>query len=358
MRRPPSTEPPHGLALLVPQTSFLGDVVLTTPLLTALRERLRPRRLAVMVRPEAVPLVTGHPAVDDVLVDAKHGADRGLRGLARLAARVHAERFDVAVSPHRSLRTAVLLALARVPRRIGFDASRGAWLFHETVHRDLARHDVERNLALALAFGEAPPGRPRLHVPVLEPARRRADLLLAGVSARPLVGIAPSSVWTTKRWTEAGFAEVAALLAREGAGIVLLGGPGDRSLTERIAVASGVGVLDLTERVDLATFVAVVDRLDVLVANDSAPMHVAAARATPVVAVFCATTPALGYGPWGEAALVVEADLECRPCARHGGHTCPRGTDDCRHLVEAPTVVAAVRRLLGRSSGTNAAGPA
>jgi heptosyltransferase-2 len=216
---------------------------------------------------------------------------------------------------------------------------------------------VERNLALLAPFGGPPAERPRLHVPVLEPARRRAAGLLAGVG-RPLVGIAPSSVWETKRWIEAGFAGVAAALAADGAAIVLLGGPGDEALTRRIASAAGVPVLDLTGRTDLATFVAVVDRLDVLVANDSAPMHVAAARATPVVAVFCATTPALGYGPWADEAIVVEADLACRPCARHGGRACPRGTDDCRYLVEAPSVAAAVRRLLGRPSGTTAARPA
>lgn len=356
MRPPPSTEAPAGPALLVPQTSFLGDVVLTTPLLAALRARLRPRRLAVLVRPDAVPLVAGHPAVDDVLVDAKHGADRGLRGLLGVAGRLRRERFDLVVSPHRSLRTAVVLALAGIPRRIGFDESRGAWLFHETVHRDRRRHDVERNLALLAPFGGPASERPRLHVPVGAEARRRATALL-GDAARPLVGLAPSSVWATKRWTEAGFAAVAAALHGDGATIVLLGGPGEEARTRRIAAAACVPVLDLTGRTDLATFVAVVDALDVLVANDSAPMHVAAARGTPVVAVFCATTPALGYGPWGDAAIVVEADLACRPCARHGGAACPRGTDDCRLLVEPASVVAAVHELLGRPSDRAAAGP-
>src|SRR5262245_64007454 len=109
-----------GPALLVAQTSFLGDVVLTTPLLTTLRERLAPRRLAVLVRPEAAPLLAGHPDVDQVLVDDKRGADRGLAGLVRTAHRLRRERFDLVVSPHRSLRTALVLAAARIPHRVGF----------------------------------------------------------------------------------------------------------------------------------------------------------------------------------------------------------------------------------------------
>src|SRR5215510_7563678 len=103
--RPDGVRAP-GPALLVVQTSFLGDVVLTTPLVTALRRRLHPRRLAVLVRPDAVPLLTGHPDVDEVLIDDKRGRDRGPAGLLRTARRLRAACFDGAVSAHRSGRTA------------------------------------------------------------------------------------------------------------------------------------------------------------------------------------------------------------------------------------------------------------
>src|SRR5207244_362721 len=100
----PATSPDaRGPALLVVQTSFLGDVVLTTPLVSALRRRLAPRRLALLVRPEAASLVAGHPDVDQVLVDDKRGADGGALGWLGTARRLRAERFEVAVSPHRSL---------------------------------------------------------------------------------------------------------------------------------------------------------------------------------------------------------------------------------------------------------------
>jgi heptosyltransferase-2 len=101
--------------------------------------------------------------------------------------------------------------------------------------------------------------------------------------------------------------------------------------------------------------VAVIDRLALLVANDSASMHVACARRVPVVAVFCATTPALGYGPWGPRSVVVEADLACRPCGRHGGRRCPRGTQDCMRLVRSRDVVAAATALLAGGAATGTA---
>jgi heptosyltransferase-2 len=343
MRRPASTDGGPGPALVVPQTSFLGDVVLTTPLVTALRQRLRPRRLAVVVRPEARALVEGHPDVDDVLVDDKYGADRGVLGALRVARRLRAEGFDLAVVPHRSLRTALVVAAAGIPRRIGFDASRGAWLFHERVHRDPGRHDVERNLALLAPFGGAT-APPALHVPVRADAAERAARLVPPGDG-PLVVMAPGSVWPTKRWTVEGFAEVARRLAASGARVVLVGGPGDVEVAAQVAVLAGDGVTSHAGDTDLATSVALIDRAAVLVGNDSAPMHVACARGVPVVAVFCATTPALGYGPWGERTRVVDVDLACRPCGRHGGRRCPRGTEDCMRLVEAARVLDAVHAV-------------
>jgi heptosyltransferase-2 len=343
MRRPASIDVDPGASIVVPQTSFLGDVVLTTPLLTALRQRLRPRRLVVVVRADARALVAGHPDVDDVIVDDKHGADRGPLGAVAVARRLRRERFDLAVVPHRSLRTALVTAAAGIPRRVGFAESRGALLFHTRVPRDRTRHDVERNLALMAPFGGWD-AAPALHVPVHAEAAARAGELLPPGDA-PLVVMAPGSVWPTKRWDAGHFATLARRLVADGARVLLIGGPGDVEVASRVAALAGGGVTSLAGRTDLATSVALIDRAAVLVANDSAPMHVGCARGIPVVAVFCATTPAQGYGPWGPRTRVVQADLACRPCGRHGGRRCPRGTEDCMRLVEPAQVLAAVQAV-------------
>src|SRR2546427_7769993 len=231
--KPAASNDACGPALLVAQTSFLGDVVLTTPLVSALRRRLMPRRLALLVRPEAVPLVAGHPDIDQVLVDDKRGADGGALGWLGTARRLRAERFEVAVSPHRSLRTALLLAAAGIPRRVGLRESRGARLFHERVPRDRGRHDVERNLALLAPFGGGEAEPPPLHVPIAPEAPGRAAALLPP-RAGPLAGAAPGSVWTTKRWAPEGFAAVIGTLAAEGARCVVLGAPEDAALAAEI----------------------------------------------------------------------------------------------------------------------------
>ncbi len=102
--------------------------------------------------------------------------------------------------------------------------------------------------------------------------------------------------------------------------------------------------LDLVGQTDSALLAAVLARMAVVVTNDSAPMHLAGAVGVPHVAIFCATVPGQGYGPLGPRAVVVEKDLACRPCGRHGSARCPRGTDDCRELIEVGEVSAAVER--------------
>jgi heptosyltransferase-2 len=335
----------------VVQSGFLGDVVLTTPLLAALRAVARPRRLTVVVRPDAVPLVAHHPMVDAVVVDDKRGADRGFGGAVATARRLRRLRIDIAVAAHKSLRTAVVLALAGVRRRIGFAGAPGAWLYTRRVVRDVRRHEVERILGLITGIGAAVDdyvAPPSLRAgPAGEAAAARL-LARHGVDdGRPLYGLCPGSVWATKRWRPEGFAAVARGLAgREGAAVLVLGGAADEATAAAVARGAGAGVIDLAGRTDLDTLIALMARLRAVVTNDSAPMHVAAASGVPVVAVFCATTPAQGYGPYGARATVVEADLACRPCGRHGGRRCPRRTEDCIRLVEANEVLRAVERLV------------
>jgi heptosyltransferase-2 len=325
------------LTSLVVQTAFLGDVVLTTPLLAALAAQHGP--VDVVTTPGAAALLETHPAVRRVIRYDKRGRDRGLRGLLRLARSLAAERYDAAYLPHRSLRTAALAWLARVPKRVGFDDG-WRWLYTEARRRPRDGHEVDRLLALV----DAAPGGTgaTLH---LTPADRQAaeDFLCAHAIAAPFVALAPGSIWGSKRWPY--YPELAARLA-ERAAIVVVGGPEDAGLAGEVAAAvarvggravSGCGQLTLRQAAD------VIRRAVVLVTNDSAPLHLAQAVATPTVAIFGSTVPAFGFGPRGPRDAVVElAGLPCRPCSAHGPATCPLGHHRCMKTVSVEDVLRAV----------------
>lgn len=350
--QPPSPNP-H---LLVAQSGFLGDVVLTTPLIAELRRRLAPMSLTILTTPQARPLLEQHPAVDRVLVDAKRSEGRGILGLIRAAQQLRRERFTLAVAPHKSLRTALLLTLAGIPQRVGFRQSPGWFLYHCTAARDPNRHEVERILCLMRSFGVEPEQcerRPQIEYGTTARAGAEALLREADVEdTEPVFVVCPGSVWPTKRWTVEGYAGLVRHLAGNYGRVLICGGPDDLAVAQAVHTQSGEQGVNLAGRADLQMFMALLDRARVVISNDSAPMHMAVARGVPVVAIFCATTPNLGYGPYSERAVVVEQkDLFCRPCSRHGGPACPRGTEDCMRVIAVSDVLAGVDRLLTSFSG-------
>jgi heptosyltransferase-2 len=234
---------------------------------------------------------------------------------------------------------------------VGFRQSPGWFLYHRTARRDTQRHEVERILCLMRPFGVEPEECERTpRIEYSATARAGAEVLLreAGVGGtEPVFIVCPGSVWPTKRWTVAGYAALVRHLAQDYGRVLICGGPDDIAVAQAVHAQAGEQGVNLTSRADLQTFMALIDRARVVVSNDSAPMHMAVARGVPVAAIFCATTPSLGYGPYSERAVVVEQrDLFCRPCSRHGGPVCPRGTEDCMRSITVHDVLAGVDRLL------------
>jgi heptosyltransferase-2 len=327
------------LTSLVIQTAFLGDVVLTTPLLTVLAERHGP--VDLVTTPAAAPLLETHPAVRRVVAYDKRGADRGVGGLRHLALTLRAERYEAAYLPHRSLRTAALAYLAGIPRRVGFT---DGWrvLYTESRRRPRTGHEIDRLLALA---DSAPRHQtlPALQLSVADVARAKA-LLGMGTIRTPFVALAPGSIWGSKRWPH--FAGLARRLL-ERLDVVLVGGPDDAALADGIVAGARDGgahrMLSLCGRLSLRESAAVIREAAVLVTNDSAPLHFAQAVGTPTVAVFGPTIPAFGFGPRGPRDVVVGLDgLACRPCSPHGPERCPLGHHLCMQTLTVDDVLHAI----------------
>ena len=337
--------------VLILQTSFLGDTVLTLPLICEVRRRFPVKKLTLLCLPPSRELLLDHPAIDEIITDDKKNSDRGWRGVRRTAARLKEKQFTVALTPHKSLRSAFLLYLADIPHRVGFRESRGWFLFHQRAERNPRLHDVERNLSVLQAFGVPPEDcRRTIDMPVAPAMQHTVDekLRALGVSDRePIFGVSPGSVWRTKRWSSAGFAALIRMLReKHGCQVLLFGGSEDAAVVEDVQRQCGHSAISLVGRIGLGELAAAISRCRVFVTNDSGPMHIAVARRIPTVAVFCATTPDLGFYPYTSNAIVVQRDLACRPCASHGGRRCPLGTEDCIRQISPQTVMQAVETLL------------
>jgi len=327
-------------SVLVIQTAFLGDVVLTTPLFGALKELWPAGRVTALVIPATAPILEGLPAVDDVIVHDKRRG--GWRDLWRVLREVRRRRFELVISPHRSARSA-LIAWASGARRIGYRESALRWVYTATVHRPWEAHETERVLALLAPLGaKAGDAQPRL---ALREEERAAARRLAGEGRYAVVS--PSSAWPTKRWTPEGFAAVGDWLAARGYRVVITGGPGEREVAAAVAARMDAPALNVAGETTARELAALVAGAALLVANDSAPVHVASAFDTPTVAIFGATVPAQGFGPRARRAAVAEvAGLACRPCGAHGGRRCAEKHFKCMLTLTPAEVIRCCETVL------------
>lgn len=365
---------------MVIQTSFLGDVILTTPLLAQLA---RHGPVDVVVTPVAAPLLANHPAVRSVIVFDKHRGDGGAAGLWRAAqslrARYHlsgwrdatgdrmagaptgrAGRDDgrhgpVAYLAQGSIRSGLLTLMAGFHERVGFATSAARPLYTRRVPYREDSHHAVRLWGLGAPSPDAAPQpgeiRPRLYPDESDVDAVDALLRRAGHAGEPLVALAPGSAWATKRWPY--YPALAAVLSSR-ARLVVVGGLDDGALACEIAAAVSAGgsrraVIDATGALPILATAELIGRCAAVVTNDSAPQHLASAMGIPTVTVFGPTVPGFGFGPLAPRHAIAGTDaLVCRPCSRHGPARCPLGHWRCMREVTVAEVEALVRQVADR----------
>ena len=326
---------------LIIQTSYLGDVILTTPLIA---ELARHGPVDLLVTPGGADILANNPSISRTLVYDKRGSQRGLRGLREIALATRTASSDsVAYCAQGSFRTAVVALLAGYKQRVGFDTSAARWLYTRRARYRPGRHHAERLLRLAL--GDDVEVAHETLRPALYPGdgeRRAVDALLAsaGYAREPLIALAPGSVWATKRWPY--YADLASRLSTAGR-LVVIGSRDDHGLARAIGDACDGSAIDATGALSLLGSAELLVRCALLVTNDSAPQHLASAMGTPTLTIFGPTVPAFGFGPLAPQSLVAEHPaLACRPCHPHGPVTCPLGHWRCMRELAVESVLSRV----------------
>lgn len=333
--------------ILVAQTAFLGDLVLTTPLFRALKRLYPAASLTLLTTPQAAPLAEEDPHLDRIITYDKKGGET----LLAAAKKLRGEKFDLMLAPHRSHRTSILGFLSRIPTRVGYSEAGFAFLHTLKVSRPMDAHEVDRILALLMPLGaKAAPEDLRLFCGFTSAEEESVDAVLRAGGVAPgerLAGLCPGSVWATKRWPAAYWAELADRLTGAGWRVALVGGPDDRETAAKVVALAKAPLVDGVGKTKLKALPAWLIRCGLFVTNDSAPLHVAAALGVPTVAIFGPTVKSLGFFPFHENSRVVEASLDCRPCGLHGHAECPEGHFRCMLEVEPSAVFAACAALTG-----------
>jgi heptosyltransferase-1 len=377
------------MKILLVRLRLIGDVVFTTPAVTAIREAFPDAHITYLVEPSAAPVVEGHPGIDRVHVVPHVRGWRRIAADLALAARLRRERFDIVVDFHGGPRASLLTWATRAARRVGYAVKGRSWMYTEVAPRpaDLRpRHSVENQWDLLRYLGRelpAAPDRVRHRVRMDEAPAAAATvsrrLAEAGIGpAHALVVIHVSAGNPFRRWPANHFVELALRLAANDANrrIILTSGPSEAEAARAIvaqarqrlalgtgASGSGVGSADrpapgVEERIragdeyTLAELRSLVARAAAYVGGDSGPLHVAATSDVPIVGLYGPTLP-VRSAPWrppaAATAAVERLDLACRPCDQR---RCVTGDFRCLTGIGPEQVVAAVEQVL--AAGTRA----
>ena len=332
---------------LVIQTSFLGDVILTTPLIAELARR---GPVDVLATPEGATALANNPNIRRVLRYDKRGTYGSALSLWDTIKELrHRRPYEVVYLAQGSFRSGLIAMMTGATERTGFASSTGHVLYTKQMPYRPERHHAERLWSLSMSDCADPPTaeqiRPRLYPS--EDERRLVDGILrrVGVSEAPFVVLAPGSAWGTKRWPY--YVELAKRIADEFT-IAVVGSRADAAIAAEIAAVvpsdrliNTVGTLSLLASAEL------ISRAQAIVTNDSAPQHLASAMGTPTLTIFGPTVPEFGFGPLAERHAVVGLDgLSCRPCHRHGPERCPLGHWRCMRELGAEYVATLLTEVL------------
>ena len=329
--------------IAVLRLSSLGDVILTLPVVHALRRAYPNARIEYWVKEEFASVVRHDPAITHVRV-LERGARR-LEDLVSMSAEL--ESCDLIVDLHANSRTRVLTMRQSAPV-LRLDSRR--WQRARWVHARWTRpaplpHVTERYAATVAPLGVPVDAVPRVTVPA-DAVEQATVTVQALASGKPCVALAPGAMHATKRWPEERWCELEAALAARGVGRVILSTAAERRALPRLAaqVAASTGASWVTDSLERCG--ALLGVCAAAVTHDSGLMHLAAARGTRVVALFGSTSPVLGFAPCGAGHEVISLGLPCQPCTLHGRERCPKRHFRCMMGIEVAAVRDRVTRLL------------
>jgi len=338
--------------ILVIQTAFLGDLILTIPLLKILKENKPDYEIHILCLPVVSEILKNNPYISEVIEYDKRGLNNGIKELFKLIKDLKTKKYDILISPHRSFRSTIISFLSNIPLRISFNKSSFSFLYNNKVEYKSNLHEIQRNLSLLNPLGIE---NREIVKPEFFPDEDDVKIVAEyfeyyGISVNDkLLVISPFSKWFTKKFPFEKYVKLINYLSDTNIKIVLIGTKNEfddcekiRDTVSKIDVFNSAGMLNLLQTSLLLKY------SGLLLTNDSAPLHIANAVGTRVFAIFGATVPAFGFYPYGKNDKIFEInELKCRPCGIHGGEKCPIKSFDCMKKIDEFQISLEIKKSFG-----------
>lgn len=332
--------------ILVVQTAFIGDAILTLPMIQKLFEFSQNSKIDVVAIPATAEIFSASPYVNEVIVYDKKN-ERSFRSLFRFSNKLKQKNYSRIYSPHRSFRTSLIIMNINVKETYGFSNSSFKHVYKNLIRYIPEHHEIQRNFDL-IGFNyvndewKIPP-----IINVSKSAEDKIDIFVSNLKTKnKFIAMAPGSIWNTKKYPSEYFEEIIKYLSAHSYNVLLIGSENEKIVCEEIAsrynnVASTAGKFTILESIGL------LKRTELLICNDSAPTHMGICAEIPVLTLYCSTSPKFGFFPYNDRSSFLSYDnLNCKPCGIHGKSECPLKTFECGYKLDPGVVISKLVEML------------
>jgi len=330
------------MKILVIQTAFIGDAVLTLPLIQKIKDLYLNSTIDVVATPENKDVFEASPYINSIFLLDKKNIHKSIFAVFKFSNKIKAQKYDKVIVPHRSFRTSLIVWLSSIKDSTGFNTASISFIYKNIIEYKKTDHEVKRNLALLDNKEICDNWKIFPEVNYKKVDIKKIDQILS-VSEKysKRICIAPGSVWFTKKYPEDYYRQIIEKLVRNNYFIYLTGSPKEFSLNEKIIenVKSG-NVLNLAGKLSIIDTIYLIGKSDLLVCNDSAPTHFGMCTQTPVLTLYCSTIPGFGFYPYNNNSHIVSLEnISCKPCGIHGYNKCPNKHFNCALQIKPEMVL-------------------
>lgn len=318
------------------QTSFLGDVILSTSLVEKWHQFYPNDHIDVLIRKGNEGVFKDNPNIHECMIWDKTKSKYA--HLFQILMQVRARKYDKVFNLQRFASTGILTAFSGAQEKIGFDKNPLSFLFTKTHRHQISSkkhvHETQRNQTLIEAYTDSLPASPKIYTNAHHTQKINA------LTTKSYIVIAPASVWFTKQYPKEKWASFLSKLT-SGVDVFFIGAKGDKILCDEIIADvkfknPTLNMKNLCGELNIQDSAELMKHARMNYVNDSAPLHIASSVNAPVTAIFCSTVPEFGFGPLSDQQHLVQTKqaLECRPCGLHGFQACPKKHFNCATHIE------------------------
>lgn len=333
---------------LVIQTAFIGDAILTLPMLQKLKELNPESRIDVIAIPQTSIIFSHSPAVSNVIIFDKHGKHKTIFQTYKFAKFLKQHKYVRIYSPHRSARTSLLVMMSGVRETYGFDNNSLNFVYKYLAEYKKGKHEVERNLHLIQYPTAMENWKILPRVNIKEETENKIDNILQEFGDnKNFAAIAPGSVWNTKIYPIEYTEKIISFIKARFDMVFLIGGEQDKKICEDLAIKVSGNVKSIAGKLNLIESISFLKRMELLLSNDSAPSHLGLCADIPVLMIYCSTVPDFGFYPYNKKSYFLSFnDLSCKPCGIHGFKKCPVGNFACGYSLKPETVITKIEEMI------------